>query len=93
MRSTIRPVITVPGAKAATALANLTIGGICVEDVDAGSGSLEVTLSAAHGTLSLSQTTGLAFTAGTSSQNSSMVFTGTLANINAALHNLVYRVG
>ena len=85
------PVITVPGAQSATALSNLTIGGISVTDVDAGSGSLQVTLSASRGTLSLSQTTGLGFTSGNGNQNASMVFTGTLANINAALNNLVYR--
>jgi VCBS repeat-containing protein len=52
---------------------------------------LRVTLSVAHGTLTLSGTTGLTFTTGDGSQDATMVFTGTADDINAALDGLVYR--
>src|SRR5207248_5328852 len=50
---------------------------------------VKVTLGVAHGTLTLAQTTGLAFVSGANGQ-ASMVFTGLLADVNAALNGLVY---
>jgi VCBS repeat-containing protein len=62
-----------------------------------GTGTLTVTLTLtedggapASGSFSLSQTTGLAFTTGDGTGDSSMVFTGTAADVNAALNNLTY---
>jgi hypothetical protein len=49
-----------------------------------------VTLSATHGTLTLSQLTGLTFTVGDGTADATMTFTGTMANINAALNGLTY---
>ncbi|WP_143406385.1 ELWxxDGT repeat protein, partial [Estrella lausannensis] len=63
---------------------------ISVGDVDASSSTLQVTLTSANGTMSLSQTNGLTFTAGSGTNSSNMVFTGTAANINAALNGLTF---
>ncbi|MCD2185388.1 cadherin-like domain-containing protein [Rhizobium sp. GN54] len=89
------PINTVPGA--------VSIGGneplvfstgngnrISVADVDAGGNPVKVTLVATQGTLSLSGTSGLSFEAGDGAADSVMTFTGTLANINAALNGLTF---
>ncbi|HSC69291.1 MAG TPA: putative Ig domain-containing protein, partial [Cellvibrio sp.] len=63
---------------------------IQVNDLDAGSAELEVTLSVTNGTLTLAGVGGLVFTAGTGAGDSSLVFRGTQANINAALATLTF---
>jgi hypothetical protein len=55
----------------------------------AGSGSNSLTLSVAHGTITLASTTGLSFTTGMNGSDSFTV-TGTVANLNAALSGMVY---
>ncbi len=86
------PVLTVPtGTQSADQGANSTIFGISIADPDAGSGNVTVTLSAANGVLSLGSIAGLTFSQGTGSQNSSMIFSGTLAAVNNALSALIYR--
>ncbi len=87
------PVNSVPGAQTTnedTALVFSTAGGnlISIGDVDAASNPLQVTLTATNGTISLSQTTGLSFTAGDGVADATMTFTGTLADLNAALDGL-----
>ena len=53
---------------------------------------LSITLTVTHGVFSLSQTTGLTFTsgAGDGTNDITMTFTGSMANINSALTGLVY---
>ena len=51
----------------------------------------QVTLTATNGTITLSQTTGLSFTAGDGTADATMTFTGTIADINTALNGLVVR--
>jgi Bacterial Ig domain len=63
---------------------------ISVSDADAGAGGVELTLAVAHGDLTLSGTSGLAFTAGDGTDDATMTFTGTVANVNAALNGLQY---
>jgi len=63
---------------------------IAITDVDAGTSDLEVTLTATHGTLTLSGTTGLTFTTGDGTADTTMTFTGTLAEINTALEVLTF---
>lgn len=63
---------------------------IVVTDVDAGSNSVEVTLSAQQGTLTLNGTAGLTFSSGDGSADATMTFTGTLLSVNAALDGLIY---
>ena len=63
---------------------------ISVSDVDANGGNETVSLSVGHGALTLSGTSGLSFSAGDGTADAAMTFTGTIANINAALNGLVY---
>jgi large repetitive protein len=61
---------------------------IAVSDVDLNGGMIGVRLVATNGTLTLSSTTGLVFANGDGDQNLSMVFAGTLADVNSALDGL-----
>jgi hypothetical protein len=87
------PINTVPGAQSATQGSNTTIAGISVADVDAAAGLLQETLSVTIGALTLSTTAGLTFSSGDGISDATMTFTGALANINAALSNLIYNSG
>ena len=75
-----------------TALVLSTGGGnaISISDDDAGSNPVQVTLSATNGTLTLFGTAGLTFTNGDGTADGGMTFTGTVADINAALDGLTY---
>ncbi len=84
------PVNTVPGTQTTTEdtarlfnVANTNV--MSAADVDAGASSVQVTLTAANGTVTLSGIGGLAFTAGDGTADATMTFTGTIANINTAL--------
>ena len=61
-----------------------------VIDSDAGIASEQVAIVGTSGTLQMHLTTGLMFSAGSAAGSQRMVFTGTLANINADLNGLVY---
>ncbi|MBM7114307.1 tandem-95 repeat protein [Archangium primigenium] len=63
---------------------------LAVTDVDVGSGSMEVTLTATNGVLTLGRLTGLTFSTGDGTTDPTMKFYGTLANVNAALDGLVF---
>jgi uncharacterized delta-60 repeat protein len=89
------PVHTMPGVQVTpvnTPLVLSTAQGraIQISDVDAGAGSVQVSLSVAHGSLSLATTAGLSFSTGDGTADASLVFSGTLAAINAALDGLSY---
>ena len=90
------PVNSVPGAtqfvfEDATRVFSTANGNaISVVDIDAGGSPLEVTLSVARGTLTLSGISGLSFTAGDGTADATMTFSGTVAAINAALNGLGY---
>lgn len=96
------PVNAVPGAQTTDEDVNLVFNAgnnnsVSISDVDAGTGAVRVTLGVTNttgnvGTLSLSGTGGLTFTAGDGTADSSMVFTGTVSAINAALNNLTLNV-
>jgi hypothetical protein len=62
---------------------------ITLTDGAASGTSDSLTLSVAHGTLSLASLSGLTFKSG-SNDTASMTVTGTLANLNAALNDLLY---
>ena len=95
------PVNHVPGAQTgvlntslvfSTATSNL----IFISDVDAGSDSVQVTLKATDGTLTLNSTSGLSFSAGDGTDDALMTFTGSITNINLALNgmrNLTFGTG
>ena len=90
------PVNSVPaGTQQANEDSSLTFNAansnlISVSDADDDGGSLTVTLSVAHGTISLSTTASLSFSAGDGSSDATMTFSGTKAAINTALNGLVY---
>ena len=85
------PVNTVPNALSVNEDTGLAIGGLAVNDVDAGSGTLTTTLSVAHGTLTVASAGG----AGVSgSGTGSVTLTGTLAQVNTTLSaasNILYQ--
>jgi VCBS repeat-containing protein len=86
------PVNTVPGAQAVDEDTTLTFSpSPQVDDVDAGAGGVKVTIGVNHGTLTLSGTSGLTFTTGDGTNDATMTFTGTVAQVNAALMGLAYK--
>jgi len=89
------PSITAPGLQVTdedTTLFFSTAGGnaIVVADIDAGANSIQVTLTSAQGTLTLSGISGLAFSAGDGSADAAMTFTGSVTDVNAALDGLAF---
>ncbi|MBL1173643.1 beta strand repeat-containing protein [Pantanalinema sp. GBBB05] len=84
------PVLTVPGTQSANENTDLRITGISITDVDAGSGNVTVSLSVVSGQLTLGSTTNITISEGRN-QSSSIVFSGSLAAVNNALNNLIYR--
>lgn len=89
------PTLTLPGlqtfAEDSVRVFSVANGNaIVVDDGDAGSGVVQVTLSAADGTLTLAATAGLTFSRGVGSQDADVTFTGTLAAVNAALDGLSF---
>ena len=83
--------VSSPGGNEDTAIA---ITGISVSDVDADPASaaqpLTVTLSAAHGALTLGSTAGLSFSTGDGTADASMTFSGTTNAIDAAIASITY---
>ena len=89
------PVNHLPAAQSTNEDTTLTLSSgngnaISISDPDAGSGAMKETLSVSHGTLSLNGTSGLTFTTGDGTNDASMVFTGTISDINAALDGMSY---
>jgi CSLREA domain-containing protein len=73
-----------------------TGNSIFITDLDAGSDPVQVTLKATDGTITLNGTAGLSFSAGDGTDDQTMTFTGSIANINAALEgmkNLAFGTG
>ncbi len=91
------PVNSVPGAQSTNQGTPLVFTGanaISISDPDAGSNVVQVTLTATNGTFSLGGTTGLTFTPpgpnNDGTNDTQMVFTGTISAINTALNNLTF---
>ncbi|MEM5470101.1 VCBS domain-containing protein, partial [Hoeflea sp. AS60] len=83
------PEISTPAAVPSTDEdTSLIINGVSVADVD--SDTLTVTLTAGHGELSLSGLAGLSFSAGDGTADATMIFTGSVADINAALAGMSF---
>ncbi|HYG81091.1 MAG TPA: Ig-like domain-containing protein [Pyrinomonadaceae bacterium] len=90
------PVNNVPGAQAVARNGTLTFNAansnlVSVTDVDAGAGTVRVALTAQKGTATLSTTAGLAFSTGDGTNDQYMIFTGALANVNAALNGMQFK--
>ena len=89
------PVNTVPASQVTNLNTTLVLSAgnsnqVSVDDVDAGAGSLRVTLNATQGLVSLSGTTGLAFSTGDGSNDATMTFTGTITDINNSLNGMAF---
>ncbi|HEY9808399.1 MAG TPA: esterase-like activity of phytase family protein, partial [Halomicronema sp.] len=84
------PALSLPASQTVNQNTNLSISGISVSDIDAGTGNLQVTLSVSNGFLTLNSFDGLAFSTGDGTADSTMTFTGSLTNINNALTGLTY---
>jgi hypothetical protein len=87
------PVNTVPGAQTIAENTPLTFTGataVSISDVDAGGASVQVTLTATNGTLTLSGASGLMFSTGDGTADSTMTFTAAVTDANAALNGAVY---
>ena len=89
------PVNTVPGAQNTsedTALLFSSGNGnqISIDDLDAGNGQVELTLTATNGQITLAGTAGLSFSTGDGTADTTLVFTGTVADVNAALDGLTF---
>ena len=63
---------------------------LSINDPDAGSGNLRVTLTVSNGFISLASTTGLTFTTGDGTDDLTMTFEGTQADLNVALATITY---
>lgn len=83
------PTVTLPPALSTNEDTPLVINGFSVADTD--SLSLTVTLTSTAGTLTLSRIAGLSFMSGDGRGDSTMSFSGSVADINAALTGLAYR--
>lgn len=86
------PVNTVPGTLTMSEDGSVTINGSTfqIADTDAGAGVMQVAIASTSGTMTLSQTNGLTFLSGDGADDASMVFTGTIADINAALNGSTF---
>ena len=81
------PVLTVPGARVIDEDTSLTITGVSLTDVDAGTQQLQVTLTAPRGTLGFGSTTGVTLTGNNSG---TITLVGTQTDLNTALGSFTY---
>ena len=79
-----------PGAQVAAEETEFVIQGLSVTDADAADNPVHVILSVGHGTITLSQTTGLTLHTGDGNADPQIVMTGSLTAINAALNEMKY---
>ena len=89
------PVNTVPGGQTtpedtAKVFSAGNGNAISISDADAGASAMQVTLTATNGSITLSGIAGLIFTTGTGTDDATMTFTGTIADINTALNGLSF---
>ena len=89
------PVNSIPGPQitgedSALVFSSATGNRISISDVDAAASPVQISLSAANGTLTLSQIAGLSFITGDGAADANLSFTGTIAAINAALDGFTF---
>ena len=88
VRENDAPVNIMPGAQTTDEDVLLPIPGISVTDVDAGTGTMQMTLSVKHGVLNLTNTSGLASSSGLGT--ATMTITGSRSALNTVLASLTY---
>ncbi|TCS85076.1 gliding motility-associated-like protein [Anseongella ginsenosidimutans] len=64
---------------------------VSVSDADAGGSSIQVKLTATNGLVTLPGATGLIFISGDGADDGTMAFYGTIADINQALHGMIFQ--
>ncbi|MFG0721243.1 Ig-like domain-containing protein [Pseudomonas sp. GLN_6] len=89
------PVNSIPAAQSVDQDSSLVFNSgngnlISISDVDAGSNSVRVTLTATNGLLTLGSTSGLSFQVGSGIGDATLTFAGSLADINNALNGLTF---
>lgn len=87
------PTLTLPGAQTVSEDTDLVLtgtSGIVLTDVDSATSPIRVSIGVTNGTLILGSTNGITFTSG-SNGNRTATFTGTVADVRAALDSLTYR--
>ncbi|WP_257666067.1 BspA family leucine-rich repeat surface protein [Parapedobacter tibetensis] len=89
------PVNTVPAAQSVDQDGVLVFSSgngnaISISDVDAGGGTVQVTLTASNGLMTLAGTTGLSFITGDGTNDGTITFEGTIADINLALNGVLF---
>ena len=82
-----------PGSQVAAEETEFSIQGLSVTDADAAENPIHVILSVGHGTLTLSQTTGLTLQTGDGNADPQITMTGSVEMINAALDGMKYQGG
>jgi hypothetical protein len=85
------PQLTLPASLSVNEDTSLAVLGLAVSDVDADTADMQITLDVNHGRLTLGTTAGLSFTTGDGIQDPALTFTGTPADIHAALATLQYQ--
>ncbi len=85
------PIFTVPGAQVVNEFTNLNITPIVITDEDVSTDSLSASLTCNNGRLTLSSTAGLRFVTGDGVNDGAIGFYGSLADVSAALSNLIYK--
>ncbi|MFZ6045561.1 DUF4347 domain-containing protein [Pseudomonas sp. CR3202] len=89
------PVNSVPGSQTVLENGNLVFStgngnAVSIADVDAGGGTVQVTLTASNGLITLGSISGLVFSVGSGSGDGTMTFDGTVSAINNALAGLSF---
>jgi hypothetical protein len=85
------PALSLPGEQTATEFGAVfsAAGGTAIAVQDLDGGLVQVTLSMSAGTLTLGATAGLTFLTGDGSADTAMTFSGSVADVNAALDGLL----
>jgi hypothetical protein len=81
------PVLTVPGARVIDEDSQLTVTGVSLTDVDAGTAPMRVTVAAPRGTLGFATTTGVTLTGNNSA---TVQLVGSQTDLNTALGSFTY---
>jgi ELWxxDGT repeat protein len=84
-------IISAPGQQTILENTATTVAGISLSDIDVDDGDVTVTLSSDNGFITLSTVVFLSFQNGDGNGDTSMTFSGSLARVNNALNNLVYK--
>ncbi len=88
------PVLILPAAQTTSNTVTFSVAqgnGITVNDVNPGNLPLEVSLTATGGYVSLGSTAGIQLLSGTGNNDSAVSFTGSLANVQAAMEGLKFQ--